>query len=85
MSDQNANASYGGLMPNWQVTDVMETMAQDATGRYARGKQVTFQLASGAVGTVFIPDANFTPDTVKSAIMRAAANLHAVVNLNSAS
>ena len=85
MSDQSASPSYGGLTPTWTVTDVTETTAQDNTGRFAKGKQVTFQLASGQVGTVFLPDASFTPDTVKAAIRTAAANLHAVVNLNSAS
>jgi hypothetical protein len=67
--------------PPWSVVSVTETTDQDATGRYAKGKAVTFQLGSGAMGTVFVPNANWTPDTVKALINQAAANLHAVTNL----
>lgn len=69
--------------PGWKVIQVADGQGQDATGRFVAGKNVTYQLASGHSGTVFVPAVQFNPDTVKAAIAADAANLDAISNLSS--
>jgi hypothetical protein len=82
VSQPSISATSGGLGPAWRVTAVNQTTGQDSTGRYTQGKEVSFTLASGVSGTVFVPDNMFNPDAVKAAIMAEAANLHQVSNLS---
>lgn len=85
MSNAQIMPSGGAGGPSWTVTDVSETTDQDGTGRYSKGKTVTFQLASGLTGTIFVPNTSWQPDTVKGMIAQAAAKLDAVANLTSGS
>jgi hypothetical protein len=75
-------SASGGIGPAWSVTSVISTTGQDGTGRYSQGKNVTFTLASGVTGSVFVPDNLFTPDQVKQAIMAEADKLHQVSQLS---
>ena len=71
--------------PDWAVIQNVESTGKDSTGSYVKGRSVTFQLASGTAGTVFVPDAALTPDSVKAAINAAAARIAAVDGLTSGS
>lgn len=67
----------------WRVINVQDGQGQDATGRYVNGKTVTYQLASGHSGTVFVPNGQADPDTVRAMVQQEAANLAAIANLQS--
>jgi hypothetical protein len=64
-----------------RVTQVTAGQGQNEQGQWVRGQNVTFMLASGQTGTVFVPDSMFNPDMVRAAVTAAAANLAAVHNL----
>jgi hypothetical protein len=66
---------------SWTVTAVQETTDLTDSGQAAKGNRVTFQLADGTFGSVFLPGASFTPDAVKAAIAVKAATLEAVKGL----
>lgn len=69
--------------PSWTVSNATQTTAQDATGRFAKGWEVTYTLDSGYSGTVFVPGDVLNQDQVRAAINQSAAALHSVVNLTS--
>jgi len=69
----------------WRIINIQAGQGQDATGRYVNGKSVTYQLASGQPGTVFVPDGSDTPEYVKAVVQAAADNLAALHNLTSES
>lgn len=52
----------------WNVTTQQETTRPDSTGRFVSGVLVTFTTSNGLSGSVFVPDAQYTPDNVRSAI-----------------
>jgi hypothetical protein len=79
---QPPNTSAGN--PNtWTVTGAVQTTAQASNGQYAKGWEVTYQLGSGHVGSVFLPGADLNPDAVKAAVAAAATKLASVINLSS--
>lgn len=68
----------------WKITgQIIEQTRTGQTGQPQRGKVITFQLSTGQQGTVFVPDAQFTPDGVKAAIQPIAENLDSVYNVTS--
>ena len=67
--------------PAWQVTTVTPEVIINAANRPAKVQTVTFRLADGTPGTVQIPEADFTPQTVRDAVTAAAQNLRAVLDL----
>lgn len=67
--------------PAWTVTGQQETAGPDANGVYVPGVRVTFRLASGQVGQVFVPNDTFTPDGVRAAVQARADTLAAVAAL----
>jgi hypothetical protein len=78
----------GGTLPTpdggtWHVTQAQQTVGNDQTGKAVKGMLVTYQLASGQAGTVFVPGDQPTPDTVTAAVSAAAANLAGILNLTS--
>lgn len=83
MSNASSNlpASFGGA--TWKVINAAQTTGQDATGRYAPGWEVTYQIPSGHTGTVFVAGAVPNPDMVKAAVSAAATNLSTVVSMQS--
>lgn len=54
--------------PAWRVIGQSETNRSDATGHFASGVLVTYVTREGVTGSVFVPDAKYTPDTVTSMI-----------------
>jgi len=54
-------------------------------GAAVRGFMVTYQLATGQSGQVFVPGTQFVPDQARQVIAAAAANLAAIANLTSES
>lgn len=75
--------SNGG--PSWKIVKQPEATGQDASGNFVRGRNVTYQLADGTTGTVFIPAANLTPDFVKAAVQDDAERTAAIAKLTSES
>ena len=67
------------------VNNAQQTTAQDATGRFTKGWEVTYQLDTGHTGTVFVPGDVLNQDQVKAAINQSANALYGVVNLTSGS
>jgi hypothetical protein len=67
--------------PTGRVVDIKPGTGRDATGNFVTGKQVTFQLATGQTGSVFVPDAIFDADSGAAAVKAAAAKLVAGLNL----
>ena len=67
--------------PAWVVTTQSETMGIGPSGQATRGVNVGFRLADGTNGSVFVPDAQYTPDQVKAAIMARAEAFGAVKGL----
>lgn len=65
----------------WMVTNQSETTDLNAAGQAAKGTRVTFQLSSGEYGTVFLPEAQYTPDAVAAAISAKVANMVAIKGL----
>jgi hypothetical protein len=81
MSQLGSGSGVSNLGPGWRVTQVVNTTAADATGKYTTGKQVSFVLDSGVTGTIFAPDGQDNPAAVKAAIMAEAAKLDQIANL----
>lgn len=71
----------GAAMPHWRVTGQQETNRTDATGRFVSGVLVAFTIDNGVAGSVFVPDAQYTPDNVKQLIAARVAQLTGVANL----
>lgn len=69
--------------PAWKVISQTEQQGRNPQGNFVPGHLVGYQLASGQVGTVFVPDSTYTPDKVKEAINGAAVNVDAVATLTS--
>lgn len=67
--------------PAWRVTTQVETMGIGPSGQATRGVSVGFTLADGTAGSVFVPDAQYNPDTVRAAIQARAAAFGAVKGL----
>lgn len=70
---------------SWTVSNASQTVAQDATGRYVQGWEVTYTLDTGHTGTVFVPGSVPNQDAIKAAIQQSANALKGVINLNSQS
>jgi hypothetical protein len=67
--------------PLWRVTGQMETNRTGPTGQFVSGVLVSFTTNKGIAGSVFIPDAQYSPDAVKQAIGARVAQLHSVSDL----
>jgi hypothetical protein len=67
--------------PAWTVTTQSETMGIGPNGQATRGVSVGFKLADGTTASVFVPDAQYTPDAVRAAIAERAAAFGAVKGL----
>lgn len=67
--------------PLWVVTSQMETVDAAPDGRYLSGTKVSFRTRSGALGSVFVTQADYTPANVKARITALAADLEAVHNM----
>ena len=79
MSSQQALPS--GNPMGGRIINVQDVRAQDATGAWVPGRNVTYQLSSGHTGTVFVPLTQFTPENVRAAVMADAQTLSDVAGL----
>ena len=68
---------------SWRVVSQQETSEPGANGTYTKGVLVYFLLSSGANGSVFIPDAQYSIDNVKAAVAARAAQIASVGALTS--
>ncbi|HVT14569.1 MAG TPA: hypothetical protein VHQ90_00110 [Thermoanaerobaculia bacterium] len=60
-----------------RVTGQMVTTALSG-GRFVKGVEVAFVTTAGNAGSVFVPQDQYTPDAVRTAIAEAAATMDAV-------
>lgn len=72
-------------MPNssWSVTSQNPATRPDRTGRVVPGYDIYFTTSGGHSGSIFVPNAQFTPESVKPLLQLAANNLDAIGNLSS--
>lgn len=68
----------------WTVTSQKEDFQTDENGRPTNGVLVYFRTGGGHNGSVFVPVANYNPETVRRMIRAKAANMDAVGNLTGA-
>lgn len=62
----------------WTVVDQREESRDPGDGIYTQGMTVRFRTGSGQLGTVFVPDRDYTASRVRAAIERRAAEIEAV-------
>jgi hypothetical protein len=55
-----------------------ENSGPDANGQYVSGRTITFQLADGAVGTVWLPYAQINAANVVAAVTKVMAQIQAI-------
>ena len=56
----------------YTISDQVETQELDGNGRPVRGVRVHYQLQGGPMGSVFIPEAQYTVANVQAAVAAAA-------------
>ena len=69
--------------PEWKVTGVTAGQGRDATNAFVPGWTITYQLAGGAQGSVFVPKTTGDLEAAKQAVADDAAMLHNLTNLTS--
>jgi hypothetical protein len=69
--------------PKWKVTSQVTAVGQDANGKFVPGRNITYQLADGTSGVVFVANTNYTVDAVKAAIADDAGRVAGVAKLTS--
>lgn len=67
--------------PLWVVTSQQETVDLAPNGNYLAGTKISFRTRSGALGSVFLTNDQYTPDTARRAITAKASDLEAVHNM----
>lgn len=67
----------------WNVISQLQKTDVGPTGQLVQGYEVTFATGSGHVGSVFVPNAKYTPDTVREMIQDQADLMDAVGSLSS--
>jgi hypothetical protein len=67
--------------PAWTVTNQMETSDLGPAGTFVSGVKVSFRTASGATGSVFVPQADYNVDKVKALIDAKAATAEGIAGL----
>lgn len=60
------------------ITGQIETVMPGPSGRFEPVIRVSFRTPSGAIGSVDVPAASFSPDTVREAVKVRAAAMEAV-------
>ena len=70
------------LYPGTVIISTTEDTGPDATGNYVTGRTIVFQIATGDVGTVWVPLAGLTTASVAAAINAYAEALAAIWILN---
>lgn len=67
--------------PAWVITAQMETTDVGPQGTYVSGVKVTFRTAAGVMGSVFVPQADYTVDRIRALINERAAVMDNVAGL----
>lgn len=70
------------LYPGTVILTTTEDTGPDASGNYVTGRTITFQIATGDVGTVWVPLAGLTTANVAAAVNTYAEALAAIWILN---
>lgn len=65
----------------WTVIDQREESRDPGDGIYTTGVVVRFRTGSGAIGSVFVPDRDYTPSRVRDLVAQRAAAIEAVATL----
>lgn len=68
----------------WTVVDQREESRDPGDGIYTTGVVVRFRTGSGQLGTIFVPDRDYTAARVRDMIRRRAAEIEAVQELTEA-
>lgn len=68
--------------PTWTVISQTEDFGANTSGQYVPGVRVSFRVASGAVGSVFIPTAEYSVDRAREVIGATAMAMEAVSKLS---
>jgi hypothetical protein len=74
------------MATSWRVTaDLPGQFDFDAAGNPIAGHQVSFVTGTGATGTVFVPEAHYSPASVRALINAKAATADQIASLTSGS
>ena len=65
----------------WRVVGQSQATDLDAENRFVDGLRITFQTGAGHTGSVFVPLATASPETVYAAISERAATMDQIANL----
>lgn len=71
-----------GSSATWTVTSQREDYQLGKNGQLVQGMVVTFQTTSGAVGSVFVEQTDYTVERVRQAVASKAAAMEAVQGLS---
>lgn len=75
-------AGSGGASATWAVTSQREDYQLGKNGQLTSGMVVTFQTTSGAVGSVFVEQADYSVERVRQAVDGKARQMEAVQGLS---
>lgn len=78
MTQQMPSRPPSGAPNGGEVTSQTPTVETAPDGQLVRGVRITFRTGKGAMGSVFVPDAMYTPDNVIATIRDAANRLDQV-------
>ena len=74
-----------GGEPLYQVTAQVEDYDRNGAGAFVQGVRVSFRTRSGALGSVFVPNAEYTVGKARQLIEARAQAMEAVQQLGSGS
>lgn len=60
------------LGTGWEIMTVVQKVAPSAAGILTQGNEITFKTSSGDVGTVFLPQAQFSVENARTAVAQQA-------------
>lgn len=67
--------------PLWVVTSQQETVDLADNGSYLTGTRISFRTRSGALGSVFLPQAEYSPTRARQLLDQRAGDMEAVHNM----
>ena len=67
--------------PAWTITAQAEQLRPTPDGKVAQGVVITFRTRAGNTGTVFVPDAQYSPAAVAAAVGQRAMAMDQVSSL----
>lgn len=66
------------IPPEWEVIEQMERTGQAEGGAFVEGVAVKFRTGSGAVGSVFVPKAEYSTAHVRDLVAARAATMNEI-------